>query len=103
MKKGRNKKQKKIKNKKKIKIKKIKNKKSKNKKKIKKIKNKKSKNKKKIKKIKNKNKKTGPSWMKESGRKRVVVLGSGWAAYRIMRDLDIDKYDLTVVSPRFEF
>ena len=43
----------------------------------------------------------GPSWMKNSGRQRLVVLGAGWAAYRIIRDIDIEKYDLTVVSPRF--
>ena len=38
--------------------------------------------------------------MKGSGRQRLVVLGSGWAGYRIARDINIEKYDLTVVSPR---
>ena len=41
--------------------------------------------------------------MKNSGRERLVVLGAGWAAYRIIRDIDINKCDLTVVSPRFLF
>jgi NADH dehydrogenase FAD-containing subunit len=41
--------------------------------------------------------------MKDSGRKRVVVLGSGWAGFRIARDINIEKYDLTVISPRNHF
>src|ERR1044072_8107129 len=31
---------------------------------------------------------------------RVVVLGSGWAGCRLMKDLDPDIYDIVCVSPR---
>jgi len=31
---------------------------------------------------------------------RLVVLGTGWAAARLSQDLDMSKYNLTVVSPR---
>ncbi|KAJ1926438.1 hypothetical protein IWQ60_003784 [Tieghemiomyces parasiticus] len=34
---------------------------------------------------------------------RVVVLGSGWAGFEILRDLDKRRYDVTVVSPRNYF
>jgi NADH:ubiquinone reductase (non-electrogenic) len=37
----------------------------------------------------------------EPGEKpRLVILGTGWAAARVARDLDVSKYDLTVISPR---
>ena len=37
------------------------------------------------------------------GRERVVVLGSGWAGYRLLQDLDPNKYQVMVVSPRNHF
>eukprot|EP00887_Chlorella_sp_A99_P002787 scaffold6.g2787.t1 len=35
-----------------------------------------------------------------TGRPRLVVLGSGWGAARLVRDIDPSKWDITVVSPR---
>ncbi|GFR52047.1 hypothetical protein Agub_g14566, partial [Astrephomene gubernaculifera] len=35
-----------------------------------------------------------------TGRPRLVVLGSGWAAARLLHDIDPKLYDITVVSPR---
>ncbi|KAG2447458.1 hypothetical protein HYH02_007781 [Chlamydomonas schloesseri] len=35
-----------------------------------------------------------------TGRQRLVVLGSGWAAARLLHDIDISLWDLTVISPR---
>ena len=35
-----------------------------------------------------------------TGRPRLVVLGTGWAAARLVRDVDPKLYDLTVLSPR---
>eukprot|EP01129_Flabellula_baltica_P010007 TRINITY_DN4179_c0_g1_i1.p1 TRINITY_DN4179_c0_g1~~TRINITY_DN4179_c0_g1_i1.p1 ORF type:complete len:456 (-),score=88.24 TRINITY_DN4179_c0_g1_i1:64-1410(-) len=34
---------------------------------------------------------------------KVVILGSGWAAYRMIKSLDMKKYDVQVVSPRNHF
>ena len=34
---------------------------------------------------------------------RVVVLGSGWAGFRVARDLDKTKFSVTVISPRNHF
>ncbi|KAI8337753.1 FAD/NAD-P-binding domain-containing protein [Chlamydoabsidia padenii] len=34
---------------------------------------------------------------------RVVILGSGWAGFKLMRELDREKYDVSVVSPRNYF
>ncbi|GAX77754.1 hypothetical protein CEUSTIGMA_g5197.t1 [Chlamydomonas eustigma] len=34
----------------------------------------------------------------QSGRPRLVVLGTGWAAARLLKDVDPKKYDLTVMS-----
>lgn len=31
-----------------------------------------------------------------TGRPRLVILGSGWASARLLRDIDPEKYDLTV-------
>mmetsp|Transcript_109028 Transcript_109028/g.326101 ORF Transcript_109028/g.326101 Transcript_109028/m.326101 type:complete len:460 (-) Transcript_109028:33-1412(-) len=31
---------------------------------------------------------------------RVVILGTGWASFRVVSDLDASKYDIAVVSPR---
>ncbi|WIA34774.1 hypothetical protein OEZ86_013079 [Tetradesmus obliquus] len=36
----------------------------------------------------------------DTGRQRLVVLGTGWAAARLLRDIDPRLYDITVVSPR---
>lgn len=33
-------------------------------------------------------------------KKRVVLLGTGWAGLSFVRKLDMAKYDLTIVSPR---
>jgi len=38
-----------------------------------------------------------------SNKPRVVVLGCGWAGFRLARDLDKNLYDVTVVSPRNHF
>lgn len=40
---------------------------------------------------------------KKSQKKRVVVLGTGWAATSFLKDLDISSYDVQVVSPRNYF
>ncbi|KAL0076187.1 NDE1, mitochondrial external NADH dehydrogenase [Phycomyces blakesleeanus] len=34
---------------------------------------------------------------------RIVVLGSGWAGFKLMRDLNKEHYDVTVISPRNYF
>src|SRR5687768_6457794 len=36
-------------------------------------------------------------------RKRLVVLGSGFAAFMILKKIDVRSYDVTVVSPRNHF
>jgi hypothetical protein len=36
-----------------------------------------------------------------SQKKKLVVLGNGWAGYRLILDVDITKYDLSVISPRY--
>ncbi|ORM41229.1 putative external alternative NAD(P)H-ubiquinone oxidoreductase [Babesia sp. Xinjiang] len=36
-------------------------------------------------------------------RKRVVVLGTGWSSFYFVKNLDLQKYDLQVVSPRNYF
>ncbi|CAK4012950.1 External alternative NAD(P)H-ubiquinone oxidoreductase B3, mitochondrial [Lecanosticta acicola] len=38
-----------------------------------------------------------------NGRERVVVLGSGWGGFTVSRDLDPNKYQVVVVSPRSYF
>jgi len=35
-----------------------------------------------------------------TGRPRLVVLGSGWGGARLLRDIDPTKYDISVISPR---
>lgn len=40
---------------------------------------------------------------KEIKKKRVVVLGTGWAATSFLKELDASKYDVQVVSPRNYF
>ena len=37
------------------------------------------------------------------GKKRIVVLGSGWGAASFLKEIDTDLYDVTVVSPRNHF
>lgn len=34
------------------------------------------------------------------GRKRLVVLGTGWGAMNIIRRIDVTKWDVTIISPR---
>ena len=34
---------------------------------------------------------------------RCVVLGAGWAGFRLAKDLDKSQYDVTVISPRNHF
>jgi hypothetical protein len=40
---------------------------------------------------------------KEPKKKRVVVLGTGWAGTSLLKDLDASLYDVQVVSPRNYF
>ena len=35
-----------------------------------------------------------------SGKPRVAIIGAGWGGFRVARDLDKNKFDVTVVSPR---
>lgn len=36
-------------------------------------------------------------------KERLVILGTGWGAAAFLKDIDMDKYDVTVVSPRNHF
>src|SRR5688572_6642194 len=36
-------------------------------------------------------------------RKRLVILGSGFAAFMILKKIDVGRYDVTIVSPRNHF
>lgn len=36
-------------------------------------------------------------------RKKIVVLGTGWAGTSFLKDMDISSYDIEVVSPRNYF
>ncbi len=36
-------------------------------------------------------------------KERVIVLGSGWGAASLLKNIDTDKFDVTVVSPRNHF
>ena len=40
---------------------------------------------------------------KVTGKPRVIVVGAGWAGYRVASDLDKKKFDVVVVSPRNHF
>lgn len=40
---------------------------------------------------------------RKSQKKKVVVLGTGWAATSFLKDLDISSYDVQVISPRNYF
>jgi NADH:ubiquinone reductase (non-electrogenic) len=37
------------------------------------------------------------------GRKRLVILGSGWGSYSVQKSVDKKLYDVLVVSPRNHF
>jgi NADH:quinone reductase (non-electrogenic) len=39
----------------------------------------------------------------KSRRPRIVVLGTGWAAYRMIKSIDVTKYDVFCISPRNHF
>merc|ERR1719507_758198 len=36
----------------------------------------------------------------EEKKPKLVILGTGWGSFRVLSDIDADKYDLVVVSPR---
>lgn len=36
-------------------------------------------------------------------KQKVVILGSGWAGFRVLHDMDRNKYDVCVISPRNHF
>ena len=38
-----------------------------------------------------------------SSKEKIVVLGCGWGGFRVAKDLDKAKYEVTVVSPRNHF
>ncbi|CAO3612880.1 unnamed protein product [Cunninghamella echinulata] len=39
----------------------------------------------------------------QTNKERIVLLGSGWGGYRLMRDLNKEIYDVVVISPRNHF
>ena len=45
----------------------------------------------------------GLSSVAQSQKQRVVILGAGWAGYRLAMDLDKSQYDVSVISPRNHF
>lgn len=40
---------------------------------------------------------------KEPQKKKLIVLGTGWAGTSFLKDLDVSQYDVQVVSPRNYF
>lgn len=38
-----------------------------------------------------------------SSKEKVVVLGVGWGGFRVAKELDKDKFDVSIVSPRNHF
>ena len=44
-----------------------------------------------------------PSPMNAPPKEEVVVLGTGWGAAAFLKNIDTDKYDVTVISPRNYF
>ena len=38
-----------------------------------------------------------------NGRKKLVILGTGWASYAVLKNIDKKLYDVVVVSPRNHF
>ena len=47
--------------------------------------------------------KTLPSPFNPTPKEQVVVLGTGWGAAAFLKNIDTDKYDVTVISPRNYF
>lgn len=43
------------------------------------------------------------SFQLDTGRKKLVILGTGWSSYALVTALDKSKYDVFVVSPRNHF
>lgn len=39
----------------------------------------------------------------EKNKTKLVVLGCGWGGYRLIKDIDLESYDLHVISPRNHF
>ena len=39
----------------------------------------------------------------DTGRKKLVILGTGWASYKVLKAVDKKIYDVIVVSPRNHF
>ena len=44
-----------------------------------------------------------PSPLSDTPKETIVVLGTGWGAAAFLKNIDTDKYDVTVVSPRNYF
>lgn len=44
-----------------------------------------------------------PSELSTSERKRLVILGTGWGSYSVLKTIDKTKFDVIVVSPRNHF
>lgn len=40
---------------------------------------------------------------KKRGKPKLVILGTGWGSFRLVKSLDYSKYDVTVISPRNHF
>eukprot|EP01080_Neovahlkampfia_damariscottae_P012131 gene12131-5622_t len=36
-------------------------------------------------------------------KKKLLVLGGGWSGYRLVKDIDLNKYDVKIISPRNHF
>ncbi len=43
------------------------------------------------------------SYSKSTGRQKLVILGSGWGSYSVLKTINKNKYDVVVVSPRNHF
>lgn len=48
-------------------------------------------------------KKAYTATIRRDARSPVVILGSGWAGFQLARDLDKEKYDVTLISDRNHF
>jgi len=48
-------------------------------------------------------KKAYTATVRRDARPPVVILGSGWAGFQLARDLDKEKYDVTLISDRNHF
>ena len=40
---------------------------------------------------------------RKSDRKKLIILGTGWASYSVLKKIDKKQYDVIVVSPRNHF